>query len=604
MSTPNYLFRASEDAIAEPTEERRIDVRLVKWGEVASQTNEGIRECFARGAFANVDPAGVIVESQRHDGSIVGVAESIEEREDGAYARLRVSATAAGDELLALVKDKVLRNASVVFASRKHRDLPGGVVERQSVDLARVAILPRGAYPSAQVLAVRGATTEEVVNEAVATVDLSPVTAAIAAVEGRLAVIETQGAAGAHNEPDIFRFRSLAEYTKAAYEGPSAYNSIGSGDMLSRAAADQLTTQNAGLFQPAWLTDVKRIVNLGRRAINAFGGPGPLPSTGMVVDWPFLTSANTLIAVQSTQKAEVQTQRVDIDKGESAVVTYAGGSDISYQLLQRSSPSYREAYDRIMLAAWAKVTDAAFVAALEAGASGAQVASGLLGAPVALALSAHADDIFDTAADHGFTAGDRVIFTALTGGDAATAALVGRVVFVISTSLGARTFRVSLTPGGAAFVYGTADLSAGSVTKVTDTGSNIRTSLFEASAAVEDATGSPAGIVLASTDVFLALAAMTGIVSPIPAGNPTNADGTALASTLRMDISGLEVVRATGVSAGKAIVSNRLAAQWLEDGPKWVTAEDVMHLGTDVAVYSFAAPAIYIPAGIIEVTLI
>lgn len=605
----DYLYRASEEAIAQPTEQRRIDIRLVRWGDVATQTAEGIKETFARGAFTGIDPTQVILDSQRHGihgGTAVGVGESITETDDGAYMTFRVASTPAGDELLTLVKDGVLRNASVYFASKKHRQLPGGVIERQSVDLASVAVLPRGAYPSAQVLAAREEAKEDIVNDIAPTVDLSPVTSAIEAVERRLGAIETMSGHPAAETPEAFRFRSLGEYARAAYRSPSAYLSRpGDPDMLARTIADQITSQNEGVIPPAWIKDVKRIVSLGRRAINAFGGPGALPETGMTVTWPFLSSSNTVIGTQSTQKSEITSARVDIDDDSASIVTYAGGSDISYQLLERSSPSYYEAYQRIMLNAWASVTDNAFVAALE-GATGTttQVARGILGPDIALATSAHADDIFDTTPDHGFAAGDAVVFTALTGGDTTTAALVGRVVWVVPTSLAAKTFRVSLTPGGSAITWGTADISAGTVAKVTDTGARFRAALFQASAAIEDATGSPAGVVLASTDIFLTLAEMTGIVPPTPAGNPSNASGTALASTLRMEASGLEIIRHTGVSKGKVIVSNSTAAQWLEDGPKWATVDDVTLLGRDVAVYSFAAPAIYVPAAIVELTLI
>ena len=600
---PEYLTRSQEDAIGTPTDERRIDVRLVRYGEVANHTLEGIKETFARGAFDGIDPAGVILEAQRHDGAITGVAERIWEDDSAAYATFRVAATPSGDELLTLAREGVLRNASVVFASKKHRNLPGGVIERQSVDLARVAILPRGAYPSAQVLAVREEAKEDIVNDVVTqTMDLSPVTAAIESVERRLGAIETMGGQPAAAEPEAFKFRSLGEYARAAYNSPSAYMSRpGDGqDLLARTIADQITTNNAGVITPGYIKDVKRIVNLGRRAINAFGGPKSLPEKGLSVQWPFLTSSNTLIATQSTQKTEFQSARVDIDAATASIVTYAGGSDISYQLLERSDPSYYDAYQRIMVNAWATVTDNAFVTAIE-GASGTttKAARGVLGADVSLSTSAASDDIID-ATSHGFSIGDAVVFTALTGGTGLTA---GRVYWVTSTSYAASTFRVTDTPGGAAIGF-TADITAGTVAKVTDTGPKFRTSLFEASVAVETATGSPASIVLASTDVFLALASLTNIVSPVPAGNPSNADGTALASTLRMDASGLEIVHHRGVTAGKFVVSNSMAAAWLEDGPKWVTAEDVHLLGRDVAVYSFAAPAVYVPAAIVEVTLI
>ena len=111
-------------------------------------------------------------------------------------------------------------------------------------------------------------------------------------------------------------------------------------------------------------------------------------------------------------------------------------------------------------------------------------------------------------------------------------------------------------------------------------------------------------LVLAGTDVFLALAGLSGIVSPTPAGNPSNADGTILASTLVIESSGLVIQRAPGVSNGKAIVSNRSAAEWHEDGPRFATSEDVAKLGQNVGVYSFAAPAVYAPAGVVEVTFI
>jgi hypothetical protein len=83
------------------------------------------------------------------------------------------------------------------------------------------------------------------------------------------------------------------------------------------------------------------------------------------------------------------------------------------------------------------------------------------GASVTLATSAHADDIIDTAAAHGFVAGDRVVFTSLTGG---TGLEVNREYYVVATSLAAQTFRVADAPGGAAINF-TSDITAGSVRK-------------------------------------------------------------------------------------------------------------------------------------------
>jgi hypothetical protein len=84
----------------------------------------------------------------------------------------------------------------------------------------------------------------------------------------------------------------------------------------------------------------------------------------------------------------------------------------------------------------------------------------ILGAAVTLANpSAAADDIIDTSAAHGYIAGDRVRFTALTGG---TGLSVDTDYYVSATSLAAQTFRVSATLGGALIDFST-DITAGTV---------------------------------------------------------------------------------------------------------------------------------------------
>lgn len=116
--------------------------------------------------------------------------------------------------------------------------------------------------------------------------------------------------------------------------------------------------------------------------------------------------------------------------------------------------------DRVIFDAWmgtAVVTDEGYFDA-----NGIWVPSeGDVGASVALATSAAADDIIDTATAHGYVAGDKVVFPSLTGGTGLTA---GRVYYVIAANLAATTFQVSVTAGGAAVNF-TADITAGSVRK-------------------------------------------------------------------------------------------------------------------------------------------
>lgn len=168
------------------------------------------------------------------------------------------------------------------------------------------------------------------------------------------ALVDVTGSDPVH---PLAQFRSLGEYAKAVYDG----------DVESRAIADQITTDNPGLLPPAWIQDVKGIVNLGRPAVTALGVDSA-GSSGMSVDFPYFDGdLSTLVGVQATEKTDVTSVKVSIKKGAANLVTYAGGSDISYQLIMRSSPSYIDAYLRIMAAAYATVTDNAFADALVTG---------------------------------------------------------------------------------------------------------------------------------------------------------------------------------------------------------------------------------------------
>ena len=127
---------------------------------------------------------------------------------------------------------------------------------------------------------------------------------------------------------------------------------------------------NAALANGNLVTSqIQRLVNRGRRAITAFGGPRPLGDVaGLTLNWPYFDGTLTdFVAAQSAEKAEIISASVDIKLGTEALLTYAGGSDISYQVIRRGSPSILDAYAQIWLAAWAVVTDAAFVTELETG---------------------------------------------------------------------------------------------------------------------------------------------------------------------------------------------------------------------------------------------
>jgi hypothetical protein len=107
-------------------------------------------------------------------------------------------------------------------------------------------------------------------------------------------------------------------------------------------------------------------------------------------------------------------------------------------------------------------------------------------------------------------------------------------------------------------------------------------------------------VALVATDVFSQLGRLSEIVPASPPTNPSNASGTIHAGTLNVNVAGLPLVHSRGLATGVVLVTNREAAQWFEDGPFSMTADDASLLGTDVAWYSFGATATYTPAGIVK----
>ncbi|WP_028654875.1 HK97 family phage prohead protease [Nocardioides sp. J54] len=154
-------FRSAEIREIAADDERSILLRAVPY-DVETQLWDNLYESFAPGAFARAtkDPARVKF-YLGHGGPLVGMAEMVEDREDGVWIRNIVSRTASGDELLTLARDKVLDEASIEF-----RIVKGGteITERDGktywrhkrAQLLGVALVPHGAYGrNALVKAVR-----------------------------------------------------------------------------------------------------------------------------------------------------------------------------------------------------------------------------------------------------------------------------------------------------------------------------------------------------------------------------------------------------------------------------------------------------------------
>jgi HK97 family phage prohead protease len=142
---------------------RTIEGPLLPYGVEARVMDRGrmVVEVFERGALADADPARVPLTAThpRDAGTLpIGVTVELRDDADALHGAWHVSATALGDEVLALARDGVPLGLSVGFM-----EVPGGSrwspdrrrVTRTRATLDHVAVVRVPAYVGAGVVGVR-----------------------------------------------------------------------------------------------------------------------------------------------------------------------------------------------------------------------------------------------------------------------------------------------------------------------------------------------------------------------------------------------------------------------------------------------------------------
>lgn len=451
------------------------------------------------GPPTNADDLIDVVREHDDDAVVGRLAAALAASDAGLGAVARVFSTTRGNDALEEAREGVLTGFSVSADIADFAEGADGVRDVKTWTARHLGVVRRPAFTQATGLQIAASATKEETMPEPQVLELPTVAELAAQVSAHLA---EQSTASVH---PLAEFATFADYVDAVITASD--EDTAAGLRAAFALVDQVTTDNPGVLPPGWRNTIKANLDRRRPAINALGGPLPLPDSGMESNWPYFDGdLDAIIARQVTEKSELNSVKVSLKKGTAPIHTAGAASDISYQLLRRSSPAYRAAYLQILMAAWARYTEAIFETELE-----------------------------------------------------------------------------GITYSG---------------TAVGTTAAAIRGQLFAASAAVEDATGAPASVVLAASDVFVDWGELDGLHNP--KYGTQNAAGTSSAATLTIDINGLPVRRAPFLSSGSVVVTNGEAARFSEQGPMVATEEDVAKLGQNVAVWGMYVPSeVYFPAGVI-----
>jgi HK97 family phage prohead protease len=319
----------------------------------------------------------------------------------GIEATFKIANTMAGEDALVEATEG-LRDGFSVGAQINEWTNNKGVMQITSATLDEVSLVTDPAIDSARVSEVAASENEENKDSDLATADsdkptegdqVSDTTAPAPAVEEAVEAAKVEAAAP---KPAFYTAPRL-EFTKAKYLENSVRAKLG--DDAARQyvmAADDTTSNNAGLIPTRQLTEIiNPLSNADRSTIDAISR-GVLPDAGMSFEIPKITAVPT-VEDENEGDAIVETGMtnsfltVNVNK-------YAGGQTFSVELLDRSNPVFFDELVRQMEYAYALATDK-FVATTIvssgqlAPTTQANTATGLLGFVAEAAAEVYADSL-------------------------------------------------------------------------------------------------------------------------------------------------------------------------------------------------------------------
>ena len=345
----NEMITRSFEIRATDAEKREVSGIAVPFNQTID-IGGGWSERFEKGA---VDLNANVKLFRDHE-DIIGVVTEMEESDEGLLIKAKISDTVLGNETLNLVKDGAIRSFSVGFIPVTDVKKDKTII-RTKVNLKEVSLVAFPAYDKAEVLSVREETNQEEISMENTTPDY---TSAIEEVrnhaeelERRLDVIASEKAPAI----SVPQFRSYGEFVKSVAKGDEAAIALHR-DFTGGVLADTV-------LKNAWVSDTVRILNAGRPTFNVLSS-GPLPVDGMNVEYPLVDTNTLAVGEQSPEAEALSYGKLTLTSATAPIKTYGGYTDMSRQVVERSSIAYVDTAFRAMVAKYAAATNAAARAAV------------------------------------------------------------------------------------------------------------------------------------------------------------------------------------------------------------------------------------------------
>lgn len=332
LETRSYEFRAQ----TVDTEKREIRGTAVPYGKDANIGGSYV-ERFAPGAVQDSDDA---LFYWRHSEPI-GKVTSAEHTKEGWEIVARVSETTLGNDALTLARDGVVVQLSVGFepggeydVEERENDIP--IITRTKVRVREVSQVPFGAYDSgATISEVRAASSanqnkegQEMTDENKNDADILEIRESIEELDRKVATFSVR------EEEPVLDTRSAGAVLKAIVDGDES--TIREYEALQERAYTGGTSADA-VVKPGWVGDLTKIFDASSGVLSNVFSTGTLPSTGNSIEYAELATNTIDVTEQEAEGDDITFGKVSITTKTAPVKTYAGGTQLTRQSIERSS---------------------------------------------------------------------------------------------------------------------------------------------------------------------------------------------------------------------------------------------------------------------------
>lgn len=353
-------------------EERAIEGRAVPYGDVIDLGS--YKERIEPGAFGEIDDNVKLFYAHNEP---IGKVVAGRDEKDGFYIRAVISKTARGDEVYTLLKDGVLNRFSVGFLPVEDRE-EEDVIVRTKASLKEVSVVPFPAYENAHILSVRDSQTETAekantnnTKEVLTQMDKNEIAPEVAELREAVSILEREvnvlKSEGKDEGPAVPQFRSFGEYAKAVAKGDE------NSEMVHRVYTGGVHADVD--LKNGWVNDVIRLVDVRRKATNAFS-KGSLPAEGMTLEYGVLDTNSLATGTQAAEGDALSFGKVSVTSATADVVTIGGYTSLSRQQIERGNVNIVDLSFKGMAIEYAKDSEA-LVRAAVVGATGTTSVSAL-----------------------------------------------------------------------------------------------------------------------------------------------------------------------------------------------------------------------------------